>query len=113
MLWQPPPIGWLKCNSDVAIRQDGSYIVVSLRDSSSSLCMIYTERLVAMDPVVGEAFVLAEAVSLAWRLGWSQVLIECNSLVLCKDILSTEPSILWAASGMVEHVWRCLEECRD
>lgn len=63
--WVPPPCGWLKVNMDVAIRQNGSYIAIFVRDSYSSLCLVYIERLVAMDPIVREAFVLAEAVSLA------------------------------------------------
>lgn len=28
--WVPPPFGWLKVNTDVAIRRNGSYIVISL-----------------------------------------------------------------------------------
>lgn len=51
--WKPPPLGCLKMNSDVAIRPNGSYITISIRDSTSSFCMAYTERLVAMDPLVG------------------------------------------------------------
>lgn len=42
-----------------------SYIVVSVRDSSSSLCMVYTKRLNAMDLLFGEARALVEAFSLA------------------------------------------------
>lgn len=65
MLWQPPPVDWLKCNTDIAIHRNGSYITVSIRDSFNSLCLVYTECLVAMDPIVGEDFAMAEAVSLA------------------------------------------------
>lgn len=50
----------LKLNSDVAIRSNGSYIAISVQDSFSSLCMTYMERLVTMDPLVGEASALAE-----------------------------------------------------
>lgn len=42
-----------------------SYIAVSVRDSSSSLCMVYMKRLNAMDPSFGEAHALVEAFSLA------------------------------------------------
>lgn len=44
--WQPPLSGWLKVNMDVAIRSSESYIAISVRDSHSSLCLAYTERLV-------------------------------------------------------------------
>ncbi|KAB1201744.1 hypothetical protein CJ030_MR2G023038 [Morella rubra] len=111
--WVPPPCGWLKVNMDVAIRQNGSYIAIFVRDSYSSLCLVYIERLVAMDPIVREAFAWAEAVSLARWLKWDKVLFECDSLLVCKDVLFGEPPQLWAASGMVEHIWFCLLECHD
>lgn len=54
--------------------------------------MVYTECLVTIDPVVGEAFALAEAVSLARRLNWTNVPFECDSLLLCKDVFFGESS---------------------
>lgn len=75
--------------------------------------MIYTERLVAMNLIVGKAFALVAAASLSRRLGWDKVLFECDSFVVCKDVLSMESSLLWAASGMVDHVRQCLEERRE
>lgn len=58
--WQPLQLRWLKLNSDVAIRVNGSYITISVRNSFSSLYMTYTERLVVMDPFVGKISALAE-----------------------------------------------------
>lgn len=92
--WQPPPSGWLKVNTDVAIWSSGSYIAISIKDSLSSLCMAYTERLVAMHPPFGEAFALEEAVHLVSSRGWSRVVFESDSLVLCWDVLSPVPSPL-------------------
>lgn len=63
--WHHLPIGWLKVNTDVAIRQFKLYIAISMRDSSNSLCMTYSEGLVAMDPLVGEPCALVEALKLA------------------------------------------------
>lgn len=37
LFWRPPQSGWLKLNSDVAIRPNRSYITISVRDSFSSL----------------------------------------------------------------------------
>lgn len=48
--WTPPQPSWLKLNADVVIRLSRSYIAVSVKDSCSSLYMIYIERLGAMDP---------------------------------------------------------------
>lgn len=104
---------WLKINTDVVIRRHELYIAISVIDYCSSLCFVYMEQLVATDPVVGEAFDLAEAMLLAMRRGWGKVLFECDSLLLCKDVNSLEPSSLWAAAGMVEYIRRCLEERRE
>lgn len=51
--------------------------------------------------------------SLAKRLKWNKVLLECDSLVLCKDVPSSEPSQCWAISSMVEHIQHCWEEFRE
>lgn len=63
--------------------------------------MAYMERLVAMDPLVGEACALVVAVELARRERWSWVVFESDSLVLCKEVLLDEqPS--WAIASSVE-----------
>lgn len=35
--------GRFKINANAVIRQNGSYIVISVRDSCSSFCMVYTK----------------------------------------------------------------------
>lgn len=64
-------------NTDVAICSSRSYIAVTIRDASSSFCMAYAERLGAMDPLVGEAFAMAEAVNLAKCKEWNWMVFEC------------------------------------
>lgn len=58
--WQPLQLRWLKLNSDVTVRLNGSYIAISFRDSFSSLYMTYTKRLVAINPFVGKISALAD-----------------------------------------------------
>lgn len=84
----------------MARRPNGSYIVISVRDSLSFLCMAYIEHLAAMDPLVGEALALVEAMVLARRFQWLRVNFECDSLLLCKEVhSSTSPS--WAIADLV------------
>lgn len=82
MRWTLLQPGWLKLNADVTICSSGSYIAVSVRDSCSSLCIAYIERLGTIDLLVGEAFALAEAATLAKQRNWSHVIFESDSLVL-------------------------------
>lgn len=103
----------MKINTNVAVRHNGSYVTISVRDFYSFFCIVYTERFVAMDLIVRETFVLAEAASLAGKLNWGKVLFERDSLMVCKDVISLEPSQLWAASGMVNLIRECLIEHKE
>lgn len=109
--WVPPVVGFLKLNSDVAIRPNGSYIAI-VRDSSNSLCMAYIERLVAMDVLVGEASALAEAVALARRRKWLCVEMETDSLVLYKEVVCEAPPS-WEIASLVEFIRLGLREFKE
>ncbi|KAB1208754.1 hypothetical protein CJ030_MR6G005863 [Morella rubra] len=113
LCWCPPCDGRLKFNSDVVIRSNGSYIAISVRDSLSSLCMVYTERFAAIDPLVGEALAMVEAMELARRNNWLCVDFECDSLILCKEVLSAERTSCWAIEASVAQIRRDLVEFRE
>lgn len=98
--WNPPQLRFLKLNLDIAVRSNGSYIAISVRDSFSSLWKIYMERLAAIDSIVGETFALAEGVSLACKRNWCRAVFECDSLLLCKDILSADQPSLWVVATL-------------
>lgn len=66
-----------------------------------------------MDTPVGEAFTLVEAMSLATRKKWNQVEFECDSLVLCSDVLFANPPHCWAISTMVEHIRATLADSME
>ncbi|KAB1210011.1 hypothetical protein CJ030_MR6G023560 [Morella rubra] len=75
----PPNPGWMKIIFDVVVHHNGSYITISCRDSSSSLCTAYMERIMVMDPLMGESWVAARVVELACQHGWGKVIFETNS----------------------------------
>lgn len=111
--WQPLLSGWLKVSTDVAIRSSESYTAISVRDSHNSLCLAYTERLVAIDLLFGETFTLVEAVRMAVSQAWSRVVFECDSLVLCKDIISQDPPSVGAILPLVEFIRSFLQWSAD
>lgn len=93
--WKPPDVGWLKVNTDVAVRAHGSFTAMSCRDSFSSLCFVYMERCNAVDPLLGEAQAVMIAMKQASQQGWSHVYFECDSLMLCNAILDVTATHLW------------------
>ncbi|KAB1224475.1 hypothetical protein CJ030_MR2G016364 [Morella rubra] len=65
-----------------------------------------------MDPLVGEACVLAEAMDLACRKKWLREEFECDSLVICKEVLEDgNPS--WLVAAMVEKIHRGSANFKD
>lgn len=84
---------------------------LGLRCSQFPLYGIH-ERFVAIDPLVGEACALVEATDLARKMKWSRVEFECNSLVLCKEIVE-DGSPSWPIASLVVKIRRGLEEFAD
>lgn len=111
--WKPPSSGWLIVNSDVAIRPNRSYIAISVRDFLSSLYMLYTECFAAMNPLVGEVVALVKAFSVARHCQWKPMEFECDSLVLCKEVLSSVSPICWAIESLVVQIRSGLGEFKD
>ncbi|KAB1199315.1 hypothetical protein CJ030_MR0G025174 [Morella rubra] len=74
---------------------------MSCRDSSSSLCAVYIDRINAMDPLLGEAIAVSTAMTQASRLGWRKVVFECDSLLLVTEINSKPDPPLWSISTQV------------
>lgn len=66
--------------------------------------MVYTRHFSAMDPLVGEAFVMAEAVNLGKYKKWNRVVFEYDSLILCREILSGILTQIWAIIGMMKFI---------
>ncbi|KAB1225939.1 hypothetical protein CJ030_MR1G005470 [Morella rubra] len=101
LCWVPPGPNQLKINFEVAIRQSGSYIAVSCRDSSSSLYTAYMEQIRAMDPLLGEAMAAARAVELAQSHQWQMVIFETDLKLLWEDISDVNGQPCWKIADIV------------
>lgn len=99
--WTPPDLGCLKINFEVAVCQERLYTAVSVRDSSSSLCTVYMERIRAVDPLVGEATAAIRAVEIALSEQWSRVIFESDSKLLCADVSQPIHSPCWKIEDLV------------
>lgn len=90
----------------MAFRQDRSYIAISCRDSSSSLCTAYMEHIEAMDPLVGEAVAATHAVELALQFDWPRVRFESDCKLLCDDIMHVDSSPCKKIADLIDSL-RC------
>lgn len=94
----------MKINFDVAIRQSGSYITVSCRDSSSFLYTVYTERIRAMDPLLGETMAIVHAIEIALLKNWPCVIFETDSKLLFQDITNLLMPPCWKIEDLVHSI---------
>lgn len=104
IVWKPPDPGYMKINSDVAVRDTGSIIALPRRDNSNSLCMAYMKRMNAMDTLYGEAVAVKTAMEQATRLGWNRAQFECDSLSLCHEVNSSLSTPLWNIVEIVDAI---------
>lgn len=111
-VWQAPEPGWLKINTDVAVRSYGSFTAVSCRDALSSLCYVSTERIDAVDPLLGEAYAVLTAMKQASLKRWSKVYFECDSLILCNEVQSKSMCSIWHISEYVKQIQALLSQYR-
>ncbi|XP_030508975.2 uncharacterized protein LOC115723630 [Cannabis sativa] len=78
--WQPPPEGWVACNSDVAIGQNQSSGAAIFRDSGGNILRSASFRLNHYDPLPGEVAAVCESAGLAVELGYDNLVFQCDSL---------------------------------
>lgn len=102
----------MKLNSDIAVCPNESFIAILAKNFLSSLYIAYMERLAAINPLIGEACALAVAMDFAWAKKRAKIEFECDSLVLCKEHLSSSlPS--WCIASLVESIMDGLQEFRE
>ncbi|XP_031120806.1 uncharacterized protein LOC116024043 [Ipomoea triloba] len=79
--WTPPQHGFLKCNVDVAIFDDGAGYGAVLRDHHGLFVAAKADRLMATrDPLLAEALAVKEALSWIKDSDYSSVIIETDCL---------------------------------
>ena len=53
--WKPPPLGWIKCNFDAALKPDKVVLAVVCRDSSGSIIAAQTQEECPGEPIWAES----------------------------------------------------------
>ncbi|XP_060969524.1 uncharacterized protein LOC133036798 [Cannabis sativa] len=78
--WNPPPEGWIACNSDVAIGQSQSTGAVVFRDAYGTILGISTFKSHFSDPLPGEVDAICEGAAAAINFGFRNVIFQSDLL---------------------------------
>ncbi|KAM6599851.1 hypothetical protein CsatA_019460 [Cannabis sativa] len=77
--WQPPPPGWISCNTDVSIGRNQSAAAAILRDHTGKILKILTVQINYNDPLAGETFAVCKGAETVTQLGYRNVIFQCDS----------------------------------
>ncbi|KAM6583488.1 hypothetical protein CsatB_010490 [Cannabis sativa] len=80
MEWNPPPEGWIACNSDIAIGQSQATRAAVFRDTTGSILCVTTFRSTHCDPLPGEISAIIEGAAAAAKFGFKNVIFQNDSL---------------------------------
>ncbi|KAL6218517.1 hypothetical protein ACLB2K_011727 [Fragaria x ananassa] len=88
--WSPPPVGWVKVNSDAAwLPSSSAGLGVIIRDSSERVIGGLAEAAVIPSVEGAEAEAILRGVELAISLNLKQIIVESDSKQLISELLSS------------------------
>ncbi|KAG2240190.1 hypothetical protein Bca52824_090951 [Brassica carinata] len=87
--WEPPPVGWVKCNYDVSLTQyPTSGMGWVIRNSQGILLNCGMGKFEGRHTVEeAEASALVWSMQCAWSLGYRRIIFEGDNLNLCKHLM--------------------------
>uniref|UniRef100_A0A803P2D8 Reverse transcriptase domain-containing protein n=1 Tax=Cannabis sativa TaxID=3483 RepID=A0A803P2D8_CANSA len=91
--WLPPPVGWLTCNTDIAISTNHSAGAAIFRDHNGQFKRIYTFKCQHCDSLAGEVAALYEGAAAAVKLGFNNVIFQSDSSNAIEAILLSPQDI--------------------
>jgi hypothetical protein len=102
--WAPPPIGSIKANFDLAIRQNFAVAAVVLSDPQYCIIAAATKRLSIVDAAIGEAQAALLALRLAASNGTSSLFIEGYALTAILAIKNPNLFREWNFSSVLDDI---------
>lgn len=83
VVWQPPPFGWVKVNTDGSFRDPNQAGFGGVfRGNTVSFLGAFSYKVVATSAIETELLAVLEAVRVAWLKGWLSLWLESDSLLV-------------------------------
>lgn len=102
--WTPPSLGFIKLNTDAAISDSSSAVVVIARNYNGVVIKVWARFAPKHSPLQAEALALLWAVQLARREQWNPVQFEGDSKVCFEAILSNGDCPAWSIAHIVGNI---------
>uniref|UniRef100_A0A803PAK8 RNase H type-1 domain-containing protein n=1 Tax=Cannabis sativa TaxID=3483 RepID=A0A803PAK8_CANSA len=78
--WNPPPQGWIACNSDIGIGHSQASGAAVFRDTTGTILSVITFKSNHCDPLPGEISAILEGAAAAVKFGYKNVIFQSDSL---------------------------------
>jgi hypothetical protein len=101
-------LGCVKGNFDVAVRDSFVVVATVINDSSSTIIMATTQKLLLTDPLIGEASVALLASQLTLSSGFDTLFLEGDALLVILAINTPSLFPTWNFSNIVSDIRLCL-----
>lgn len=77
--WRPPQEGFLKINTDAAVRINGSVLSMVVRNRRGALLETHSFRVPTQDPAIAELWTIRQAIRICIRNQWKHVCCETDA----------------------------------
>ncbi|KAL8162024.1 hypothetical protein V2J09_013513, partial [Rumex salicifolius] len=109
--WTPPPSGWVRLNTDGAVREGRATAAGVLRDESGSWLVGFVHNLGSCSVPMAELWGILSGLRLAWERGYRRVCLNTDSqlavLLLNKPVDQCHPlsSLLISVASFLRRDW--------
>ena len=100
--WKPPPLGWIKCNFDAAVKPDKVVLTMVCRDSNGSIIAAQSQEECLGESLWAESKVALLATSLACKEGFARVVLEGDAQSVIKAIINPSTTPHWSINAIIE-----------
>jgi hypothetical protein len=100
-LWFPPLLGSFKGNFDVTIGGSFSVAAATISNSSGSIILVATQHLYSSDVLLGEASAALLAIQCAATLGYVDIILEGDSLLVILALNSPTSFASWCFCNII------------